>query len=350
MPSTIRADWRKETGPGNMPMPHDPPPTLGDFRHALETHQHLDHEDSQDCLNADGTWGPPGVGVQGGSGIAFGYACDDLGAVEVAVGAVRRRVDFYDGEHWIRQIRYAHAAWDMTHDPKYAREIVDYGTKAVTAFPIDGPVTDDDADVKANLAQYMHYAQKAPHTGLAHQFNGRLVGWYGYSRLMQMKVARTSSAWSKKLYDLCELAAIPGTGQIVTDTRNGIDQKGVQYGFQAAILIHTILCTCRRMGLPVPRWVANWMHAMYAMPVVDYYGGNSMPAFTYTDTDGTLKAATGPGQQADPGCCYWGHNCAILFLLTGSASWLEMANKFGPQTWGDEQSRRDSMLLRGVRQ
>ena len=350
MSPTILPEWRFEYGPGSMPMPHDPPPTLADFRRAANAHAHCQHEDSQDVLNPDGTWGPPDPGVQGGTGVAMGYACDDFDAVDVAVTAVRKRAQWHDGEHWIRQIRYPIAAWEMTHESRFADQIVDYGDYACAAFPVDGPITDDPADVKQNLAQYLHYAEKNPHTGLGYQFNGRKVGWIAYGRLMQMKVARTSPLWITEFLRLLELAAIPGTGQIITDSKLGVDQTNVQYGFHAGILLHAALCAYKMLGRRPKPWVYNWMNAMEDMPPMDNYGVPSPPSFTYTSPRGRLMPATGPEQKGDPGCAYWSHNCALLYTITNDSFYLERSSIFGSEKWADEQSRRDSMLIRGVRE
>ena len=348
----LRSGWRKDPGfgPLNMPMPIDPAPSLADFEAALAQHLSAIHEDASDLLNPDGTWGPKNdpthwnVNEPGGTGIAVGYACDDLPAVVVAEAACYKRGQWYDGEHWIRQIRYSLAAWEMTHERLFARRVMVYDSHATGVINLD-PATvhlDDPGWVPNTLAQYAAMAHQHPHTGLP--WNAREMGWTGYGRAARHKVEQAlSPLWGLTLVDTCDLAAIPGTGQLVVDTAWGAHPVPVQYTFHWAILAHAVLCLCFRLQLPVPIWIIDGMNALDA--VASTYGGK-IPSYCYT-VNGVLVAEVSSLQHPDPAQGYWSHLCTCLEKLRPHEGWIQRATKYGAWQALDPQSQRDSMLYRG---
>jgi len=357
----LRDQWRASYGPGDLPMPDDGahvPGSSVDWKEVAASPHGLGkvvHEDDEDCLNDDGSWGPDDIphdaGREGGSGVALGYSISDLDAVIVAERAVRLRSIRYDWEHWVRQFRYALAAWEMTRERLYARRLVEYGELAVSlqGCPAYGEVSYGHGYTPLNLSQLLDEAHNDPQRGLD-KVNLRELAWIGYSRLCQMKAApATPRDWAERFLELCAVAATPGTGQLTRDVRVGIDQSGdVQYSFHWGLIAHTALCAAHRLGRRPPRWVVVGMHAMERLPVVDYYGSPSMPAFCYS-VNGLLIPATGPGQDSDPAHGWWSSNCAALAMMTGDKSWLARAARYGPQDKDSEQSRKESMLLRGAR-
>lgn len=349
MTNRLLAHWREDVGALSLKMPTDPPPTLTDFRYALANHMRAEHEDSGDVLNEDGTWGPPNVGAEGGSGIAFGYACSDSGAVLVAADAVHRRPVFYDWEHWVRQIRYAIAAYDMTHDAKWKRRIIAYDNMARGTLS-DDPTTihlNDPSWIPFSLAQYGAMAQAGPHKGLP--WNARAVGWIAYGHAMRLKVDPSAGGrWAQLLLDTCRLAAVQHTGQLVADSDYGKYTRPVQATFQWGILVHAVLALCYQCDQDVPQWIFNGMDAIQALPRLDYYGTMSPVKYAYTE-NGKLVAYDGPGQSGDPGFAYWSSNCVALAKLTGDRDyWLRRAAKIGPTTNNSEDERKISMLYRGA--
>lgn len=337
----LRPNWPVAFGPGDMPMPNDGPGVpLGHWG---------EHEDSEDCLNRDGTWGPLAVGSPGGSGIVMGYSVSDLDIVLKAEAGCAKRRYFYDWEHWIRQIRYSIAAWEMTHDPKFARRIVSYDTLATGAYT-DDPGTihlDDPGWVPSTLAQYHAMAQQKPHTGLP--WNCRAVGWIAYGRLMRHKCDRSVTRnWINMLLETCELAAMPGTGQQGWFNSPGDPLHGFTYTFHEAILVHAVLCACRRLKLAVPSWVLAWMHAVESAPTIEYPVGSgcASPLSYWKTSGGILTPYVGPLQHGDPAHGWWGTNCAVLEKLV--SGWAAKAGRYGPTEATDEQSRKETMLMRGL--
>lgn len=348
MTLTLRPNWRDAFGPLDMKMPTDAPPTMVDWNLALEHHMLAAHEDSEDRLNPDGTWGPPDVGAPGGSGICFGYSTADLSAVLVAEGACHRRERWYDWEHWVRQIRYSIAAWEMTHDTKFARRIANYDNFATGVFSDTGVVhLDDPGWVPFTLAQYNAMAKKYPGQGLP--WNCRAVGWIAYGRAMRHKCDRlVTPNWAQMLLHTCELAAHPETGQLGHFNNPGDPLHSLTYTFHEAILIHAVLCLCKRTQRTTPRWVYAWMESVGDLPPMDYGGWPSPPSY-WTTVDGRLVAYQGPQQHGDPAHGWWGSNCIALHSLTGDVRWLEKASLYGPYLSNrNEQERKQTMLARGL--
>lgn len=309
----------------------------------------LVHEDDTDSLNDDGTWGPESVGAVGGSGIVFGYSVEDLAAVVVAEQAVHLRTAFYDWEHWVRQTRYATAAWEMTHDRRYARRIVQYGEMAGAAFAFPGAISYGQGWTPFSISQYLDMAAKDPHNGIQGA-NLRQMGWLADSRAMQLKVTPNDPkvrSWIEGFLALCELAAMPGTGQLTRDMHVGVVESDVQYTFHWAICAHAAMNCAYRLGKRVPRWVVAGMRALSELPVMDYYGSPSPPAFLRT-VGGKFVLATGPAQDGDPAHGWWSTNCAALARDTKDSTWVTLAKRYGPQDKASEQARKESMLLRGL--
>lgn len=340
------ADWRQTYGPLSLPMPTDAPPTLADFAAAEANHQRLEHEDAEDCLNEDGSHGPPDVGAVGGSGISFGYSCSDLTAVRVLERAVVRRKQRYDGEHHIRNIRYSIAAWEMTHEPLYARRLAWWDSIA-TGVMTDDPSTihlNDPGWVPDTLAQFNAMAAQNP--GRALPWNGRWIGWVAYGRAMRHKVdQRVSSKWGFTFLDTCSFAAILRTGQLIADTKYGTFPIPVQYTFHWGILAHGAMAMCHQFKKPAPAWVLAGMKSILHLPVWDYGGSPSMPSYCYTKK-GELVPIEHPLQGPDPAHGWWSSNCVALAKL-GHPEWLDVATKFGPTDAGSEQAKKESMLWRG---
>jgi len=350
----------RRAGPLELQMPADPAPAPDvNWRAAEAWHLHAVHEDSEDALNLEtgwaapgvNTWGPRDVGSVSGTGIALGYSCDDLAAVRVAEQAVWNRPQWYNLEHWLRQIRYAVAAWDMTHEAKFARRLIAYDLFA-TGQVSDDPATihlDDPSWDPFTLAQFHAKAARAPHVGLGYPFNARAVGEVAYGRAMRHAVDRSCERWwGLLLLRTCELAAIPGTGQVSADGANGAHQIPVVYLFHQGLLVHGVLALCYRLGAPVPRWVLEWMDAVEALPRVSYYGVPSPLKFCYS-VDGVLVPEVSEIQGGDPGFAYWSSNCVALAKLLPAERdhWLRRAAKIGPVLDTDQNSRKLSMLYRG---
>lgn len=330
-------NWRNTFGPLDMPMPND-----GEG-HPISADGI--HEDTEDKLNPDGTWGPPQPYAPGGSGIVMGYSVNDVSNVIIAEEAVHKRPVKYDWEHWIRQIRYAIAAWEMTRQPKYARRINEYWRMAKSSWSETGPVSWDPSWVPQNIHQYHEMAKANPHTGV--WMNLRAAGWIAYSCAMSMKVCPTGPAWANMFLDTCELAAMPGTGQVVSADRYFHPELPIQYTFHWGILVHGTLALCHRLNRPIPQWIFDGMEAMYKLTPVDYGGHPSIPSYLYT-SGGEFHVANIPEQHGDPAHGWWSTNCATLYWLTGDPIWLTKATKFGPTVSVDEQSRKETMLMRGI--
>lgn len=335
----LRPDFRNAFGPGDFVMPVDAAPAPHtDFEMADALGLLAFHEDSEDRHNEDGTWGADPWGY-GGSGVALGYSSDDLGAVIVAERGCYKRPVRYNLAHWIRQIRYAIAAWEMTHDTKFARRIVEYDL-AATAQMTDDPGTihlGDPGWIPQTLAQYHAMAQAEPGTGIPAEL--RQLAWVGYGNLMRLKVDRKASrAWITMLLETCDLAAHAGTGQI---------GRGLTSTFHEALLLHTVLCACHRISRPPPPWAIDLMRTIEFLPRMDYYGLLS-PVRFWSTVGGLALPAARPNQQGDPGFAYWSSNCVALHKLEPSHGWLERGYGIGPTQAVDQNSRMLTMLLRGA--
>lgn len=336
------ADWRKSYGPLDLPMPTDPPPTLIDWSSIKQPHGTIEHEDSEDRLNPDDTWGPPDVGAVGGSGISFGYSSSDLDAVMVAEAACFHRPQWYDFGHWCRQIRYSIAAWEMTHEPRYFRHITAYGVYARSFWSEHGPVSYGQGWTPQNLAQYHDMATKGiPQNGSF----GREVGWVAWGEAMALKVnPRRDTTWLRMFKETCDLAANPKTGQIVHDTHAGVDGDDLEYTFHASIRNIAYLAACYRLKLRPRKWLFNWYEAVHGQTPIDYGGNPAPPAFMHT-VGGALVPATGPAAEGDPAHGWWSSFCVAMQKVAGKG--IEGATKFGPTDAGSEQAKKESMLWRG---
>jgi len=342
-------DFRERYGPLNLRMPVDPWPSQTDFRYALANFLYAPREDSQDALQTDGTWGPKAVGAESGTGVVLGHSTDDLDAVLVAAGAVRRREQFYDWEHWLRQIRYCIAAWEMTHDPYWRDEIIFYDDLARATFT-DHPAAYN-PDLWGNsrpftLTQFFKMAMARPHVALP--WNLRAVGEIAYGHAMRLKVdPGYDTTWAETLLATCRMAAVPQTGQLCADDGNGAYSRPVQYNFQWGLGLHGILALIHQTQRGVPAWIFNGMRAIRNLPRLEYYGYQSPVAFVYSE-GGRLLPYEGPQQHGDPGFAYWSSNCVALHKITGDRRWRSRAAEIGPTTANSEDERKSSMLLRGL--
>lgn len=334
----MRPDFRIVHGPLSLTMPND-----GDGKPLVNGV----HEDDQDRLNPDGSVGPAAVGAEGGSGIVFGYSVGDIDNVRLMEAGVRRRAQPYDDEHLVREFRYSHAAWEMTHETQYARRIVQIADAAHARWSETGPTYDGAEWTPQNVAQYLHMAN---HQGVP--LNGRALGWVAWNEAMAMKVTRgRNPAFANAILDMCDKAACLGTGQVCAGANTGggaLNSDRVVYVFHQSILACGVLALCYRLGKPAPWWVVNWALTVGDMPVMAYYGAPSMPAFWYTQGD-QLVQARGVGQHGDPAFGWHSSLCVCLWKVSGNPIWLERAAKWGPTTVTDEQSRKFSMLLRGTK-
>jgi len=316
------------------------------------------HEDSEDRLNADRTWGPTDPGAPGQSGIVFGYATDDLEAVIVAERAAHNKPPSppypcgYNWEHWIRQIRYAVTAWEMTGDAFYAARIREYDDLATSYMSCTAQVqTGKDwiptgPNDPRKLSQYLFCAQQNPHSGIA--WNLREMGWIAYGHAMRMKVdGMHHSAWSDMLFQTCGLAAITGTGQLAVGGHDGINETDCEYGFHRGIFNIGVLGLCYRTGRQVPSWLIQNLAEVGTLTGFKYYDAPSPPAFVRS-VDGELVAATGTYQTGDPGFWYWSGVCTTIAKVKKDRTWLSRATQWGPTIAVDENSRQLSLLYRGA--
>lgn len=355
----LRPDWRgsgdQGFGPLCLKMPVDPDPAPGVDWAAVVGR--VFHEDSKDGLNLDGTWGIGAdgregeVGEEGGSGIAAGYACDDLEAVIRAADAVLHRKKRYNLEHWLRQIRFAIAAYEMTGDVKYLQQIIFYDDLARAELTDDRSTIHlgDPSWVPSTLAQFNALSKERPGQGLDYPFNGRAVGEVAYGHAMRLKVdPGCDRAWAHMLLRTCERAAIPHTGQVCADT-NGHDRPTV-YLFHQGLLVHGVLALYYQLGLRPPTWIYDWMFSVEHLPRMDQYGFLSPLKFCYTNEQGVLTPEESEVQRGDPGFAYHSWNCVALakILPDARAHWLRRAARIGPKTANSQDEKKLSMLLRGA--
>jgi len=343
--SVLLDGWRSNTTPLDLPVPKDPPPTLIDWSAIPAGHGTVEHEDSEDRLNPDDTWGPDDVGAVGGSGISFTYSSSDLDAVRVAEAAVFRRRSWYDWSHWVRQIRYSMAGYDMTHDALYARRLIVYADRARASWSEHGPISYGAGWTPQNLAQYHDMATK----GIQQNGSfGREVGWVAWGEAMALKVnPRRDTTWLRMFKETCDLAANPKTGQIVHDTHAGVDGDDLEYTFHASIRNIAYLAACYRLKLRPRKWLFNWYEAVHGQTPIPYPEGSdcpSPPAFMHT-VGGVLVPATGPAAEGDPAHGWWSSFCVAMQKVAGKG--IEGATKFGPTDAGSEQAKKESMLYRG---
>ncbi len=342
----IRPSWRLHYGPGNAKMPNDGPmPQL-----ILQPPWPVQHEDFFDSVNQDGTVGPVDVGGVGGSGICFGYANQDIDNVVLLDNGTYARHEWYNWEHWIRQIRYTIARAEMTRDLHAWRRVIQYANHAKDYWDFN-QVYMGAGWVPDNVNQYLAMALAEPHTGSP--VNCRALGWVIYGEAMAHKIQPSRDrTFLLKCLQFLDTAAMHGSGQIGSGPNTGgdpLDQTNVQYAFHTGILIHGVLCACKQLGRDVPQWVIDSMNSLDSLQVMPYYGAPSMPAFSYT-VNGKLLPATGIGQHGDPAFAHWSSNCVLLESMQPGVGWLGRATRWGPvgYTPGDQFARYYSMLYRGA--
>lgn len=323
----IRENWRSTFGPLSLVMPNDPVPKPGvNWQAVYDAGGTQEHYDWLDTLR-NRKWFTDNPAEAGGSMIQFGYASEDLDAVQVAIKAFGNSVE-PDDEHLIRWLIYFMALHEMSGN---ARPLATFMSRRL--WPLS--VLDD----------MMRQVQAAPGTGL--MVNPRAFGWQMYGRAAQMKAARTSSTWAQKALDLLELAAMP-SGQPTIDTRLGINEINVMYLFHTSILAIGALALCYQLGKPPPEWVIRYALNLYELPTMTAAGWPAPPSFIYTKGS-RFKVCTGSGQQPCPGWAYYAPLCVVLEKMDPNGGWINRAYRFGCGTSAnDPQERRDSMLLRGA--
>jgi hypothetical protein len=250
--------------------------------------------------------------------------------------ATQNRTEFYDWEHWIRQIEYAWIRSRMIRDTIGPRRVVQYATLAGSFW-------------NGRLAQYHQLVNiQGAHKGL--NVNLRELGWVAFGELLALQVDKNrSQTWLHSFLDLCNDIAFPATGQLCSGPNTGGDSmipQNVQYTFHWSQCAWTTLQICAFLGKDPPQWVLDGMNSLEKQPGSDYYGQLSMPAFLYTNRASQLVPAVGPGQHPDPAFGWWSNLCATLAIWDKNQ--IVRAAKWGPTVATDEQSRIETMLIRGL--
>jgi hypothetical protein len=353
MTIALRNHWRTRCTPFDMHVPADPNPAPGvDWQACFDNELFAVHEDPEDCLNADQTWGPygpDGTYRPGGSGIRFAYGAEDPDALVVANRAIANRALKYTLSHWPREAGYAWYLSDMTRDLKAPRRVVGLADfqKSTWALPdaYDGPGYNP-----RTVAFMTKMAQQS--AGLALDATRidepRAVGWLQWGEAMALKVSPSRDAqFARDLLAVADVAANPLTGQIVRGPHPGIDQGDIFYVFQSTIWAMGALALAHRLGLGVPQWVVTYAAKVAALPVVDYYGTPTMPAFVRTEGD-ALVPATGAQQQGDPSIGWIEELYAVLYRLTGDTQYLVWSCKFGVAASSIQEKRDKLAKLTGI--
>lgn len=331
---TIRENWRHETGPLGLPMPVDAFPSTRDWAHPGPPWP-MYREDWLDRLNEDGHWGSDNPAESGGSGITYGRAWEHLDSTLVQIEAMKKSVK-PDGEHAYREYTDPFWWWDATHDPKAARLINSIVTRRIAGFNPTGI---------PHLDYLQPIVEADPHRGM--ECNGRWLGGLMWGKAMLHKVSRTSSVWSLQALEVCERAAMPGTGQVLIDTHTGIDQDRIFYCFHQSKLAMGAIALAYRIGKPTPNWCIDYALSLHEQTPYGLSAWPSPPSFMYTKGI-RLKAATGPEQHPDPAHGDWSSLCVALAKTTADPAWISRAWRFGSGiVANDAQERRDSLLLRG---
>lgn len=330
-----RENWRAAWGPLELRMPVDPVPQPGvDWQAAYDNGETRPHFDWLDSLR-NKKWYTDNPAEAGGSMVQYGYSAEDPDAEIIAIKAIANSIK-PDNEHGIREMIYPFDMWEKTHAPVHARQINSIVTRRIAGWLWNGvPQLDHWASVVA----------AAPHVGI--NVNGREFGWLLFGKAMVHKVTRTSRVWSLQALDVCERAAMPGTGQVIVDTHTGIDQTGIFYCFHHTKLAMGALALAYRVGRPAPKWVLDYALSLNEQPGIMMAGWPSPPSFLYSKGI-RMKACTGAEQHPDPAWGDWSSLCVALAKVTGDHEWINRAYRFGcgvSANSGDE--RRSSLLLRG---
>jgi hypothetical protein len=334
MTIALRPHWRNHCTPFDMKVPADPIPAPGiNWQEAFDQELFVVHEDAEDCLNADQTWGPygpDGTYKPGGSGIRFAYGAEDPDALVVADRAIRNRALKYNLAHWCREAGYAWYLSDMTRELKAPRRVAALADfqRSTWALPdaYDGP-----GNNPRTVAFMELLASQTPGRALdaVRIDEPRAIGWLQWGEAMALKVSpQREHTFAQRLVDLTLAAVIPETGQIVRGPHSGIDQGDIFYVFQSTIWWMGTLALCMRLGRPIPPAVFTYAEKVHALPVVDYYGSPTMPAFVRSE-GGQLIPGTGPEQQGDPSIGWYEELCAVLYKLTGDTKYVSWSCKFG---------------------
>lgn len=364
----MRSAYLDSWGPLGLRLPSDPDPCPGvDWGALYRRGGSHAHQDDQDRLNADRTWGTNDAQAPGGSGIALAYSQPDVAAVRVAFMGWKNNPVKPNPEHACRDGLYDLAGFEMTGEAQFARGVQAVATRCTVWpwFEMDGEVRLDDPGYRPqNLDNLMAYAQAHPHQGLRY-VNIRALGWamyfkaaevYCLKKMARSAVATISTAWLEKALDVLDLAAMPGTGQIEFgdfDEQHPIDQLGCEYSFHKGILAMGAMACAKQCGRPLPTWVRQWLEAAAVLPAMTYspYGAASLPSFTFS-VGGKLYVASGSGQNGDPAFGWHQSACvgAAMLDVANRAHWLSLATRWGPTVWDgkDEQTRKFTMLYRGA--
>jgi len=329
-PSLI-PDWRTRSTPFDMKVPTDPNPAPGvDWEAAYAAHQHAIHEDSEDCLNADQSWGPASTDAPGGSGIRFAYGANDLDAMIVADRAIQNRAKRYNLAHWCREAGYAWYISDRVRDARAQRRVLELADFQKQTWSVDD--TYDGPGYNPLTVPFMlALANKNPGQCLDETriYEPRGIGWLQWGEAMALKVhGARDQQFARDLLDVAKIAANPLTGQIVKGPHSGINETDIFYVFHTSTWAMGALALAHRIGEPIPQWVLTYAEKLHGLPVFDYYGGATMPAFVRSEGS-NLVAGTGPEQQGDPSIGWYEELCAVLFHLTGERKWLGYSCKFG---------------------
>jgi len=332
----LRPNWRLNTGPGNFIMPVDPAFPL---MQGLPCHR----EDSQVGIDADGH-DIGGIGDGGGTGIVFGNSSEDPENIILMEGVRHARLEYYNWEHFVRQFQYAIYRTDMIRDTIGPRRVIQYANLARTFFSETGPVFFGAGWYPDNIHQYHEAALHNPGVGLP--WNIREIGWAGYIETMACKVdPNRSRAWLQMFLSTCEMAAIPGTGQLSSGPNTGGGPTvpvNVQYSFHWGICAHAAICAARVLHQLTPLWVIEGMEALDACSTQ----AGAVMSFLYSE-GGILKVAQGSGQHTDPAYGWWTTNCAAL-AQAYDPSWKPRAMKWFAPTGNPEQDRKFTLLYRGI--
>jgi len=351
-------------GPLELVLPADPDPCPGvNWQQLYDLGQAHDHQDSQDRLNADRTWGTNDTQAPGGSGIAFAYSQPDIDCVRVACKGWKNNPIKPNPEHSWRDGVYYMAGFEETHDVHFARGVQSVAQRCTTYpwFSLTGDISlDDPGNRPQNLDCLLAETQARPHQGMRF-LNLRAYGNALYWKAAEHKCARVLGApidptWMVKALSVLEAAALP-TGALFCgtefDPQHPLDQVQSEYTMHWAFTAMGAMACAKRLHQPIPSWILPHMDALDALPPMIYapYGATSLPSFTYTDGD-VLRVATGSGQNGDPAFGWWSSVCVAIsgFFPSPRAYWLERAKHWGPWQWdgADEQTRKFTMLYRGA--
>lgn len=344
------------SGPLELPMPADPDPCPGiDWNARYMEGVYTEHQDSQDRLNADRTYGTGNPAEGGPSGMEFTYSQPDIAAVRVLCHALNNTVPGPDVEHQMRKLRLFMAGFDMTHEPFFARGVKQCADYCLQQFPLLGPVSLDPSNFAQNLQSLGAWVNANPGCGIPYviprAFGSALYCYAAYHKVARALGVPVDPNWMTQALAILDRAAFPTTGQLFTgpDPAHQLDGPG-EYTFHWSFVALGAMACTKRLHRPPPTWIAPHLNALVTMPSMDYYSQPSLPGFTTTNSQGGLIPCTGIGQQPDPNFGWWSTVCLAYAQESGDPAFKKMATLWGPQTWDghDEPTRKLTMVLRGA--